>query len=92
MDYILAIGYVETVMLEMKWKKEKEKLTMENIESRLSTLLDKKKEIIIAYAKISYNKIKNRKKEVTIREMEAQKQILKDEYTINELIEKAKKL
>ena len=46
MDYILAIGYVETVMLEMKWKKEKEKLTMENIESRLSTLLDKKKEII----------------------------------------------
>ena len=35
MEYILAIGYVETVMLEMKWKKEKEKLTMENIESRL---------------------------------------------------------
>ena len=55
MEYILAIGYVETVMLEMKWKKEKEKLTMENIESRLSTLLDKKKEIIIAYAKIAYN-------------------------------------
>lgn len=67
MDYILAIGYVETVMLEMKWKKEKEKLTMENIESRLSTLLDKKKEII----KIAYNNIKNSKKEVTIREMEA---------------------
>ena len=67
MEYILAIGYVETVMLEMKWKKEKEKLTMENIESRLSTLLDKKKEII----KIAYNNIKNSKKEVTIREMEA---------------------
>lgn len=67
MDYILAIGYVETVMIEMKWKKEKEKLTMENIESRLSTLLDKKKEII----KIAYNNIKNSKKEVTIREMEA---------------------
>lgn len=92
MEYILAIGYVETVMLEMKWKKEKEKLTMENIESRLSTLLDKKKEIIIAYAKIAYNNIKNSKKEVTIREMEAQIQILKDEYTINELIEKAKEL
>jgi len=65
MEYILAIGYVETVMLEMKWKKEK--LTMENIESRLSTLLDKKKEIIIAYAKIAYNNIKNSKKEVTKR-------------------------
>ena len=92
MEYILAIGYVETVMLEMKWKKEKEKLTMENIESRLSTLLDKKKEIIIDYEKLAYNNIKNSKKEVTIREMEAQIQILKDEYTINELIEKAKKM
>lgn len=38
---------------------------MENIENRLSTLLDKKKEIIIAYAKIAYNNIKNSKKEVT---------------------------
>lgn len=92
MDYILAIGYVETVMLEVKQKEEKEKLTMENIESRLSTLLDKKKEIIIAYVKIAYNNIKNSKKQVAIREMEAQIQNIKDLYTLEELIEKAKKL
>ena len=81
MEYILAIAFVETVMLEMKFKKEKEKLTIESLENNLNTLLDKKKEIIIAYAKIALDNIKNSGKEITVREMEAQIQILKDEYT-----------
>ncbi len=92
MEYILAIAFVETVMLEMKFKKEKEKLTMENLENNLNTLLDKKKEIIIAYAKIALDNIKSSGKELTVREMEAQIQILKDEYTIEKLIERAKRL
>lgn len=92
MEYILAIAFVETVMLEMKFKKEKEKLTMENLENNLNTLLDKKKEIIIAYAKIALDNIKSSGKEITVREMEAQIQILKDEYTIEKLIERAKRL
>lgn len=92
MEYILAIAFVETVMLDMKFKKEKEKLTMENLENNLNTLLDKKKEIIIAYAKIALDNIKSSGKEITVREMEAQIQILKDEYTIEKLIERAKRL
>lgn len=92
MEYILAIAFVETVMLEMKFKKEKEKLTMENLENNLNTLLDKKKEIIIAYAKIALDNIKSSGKEITVREMEAQIQILKDEYTTEKLIERAKRL
>lgn len=92
MEYILAIAFVETVMLEMKLKKEKEKLTMENLENNLNTLLDKKKEIIIAYAKIALDNIKSSGKEITVREMEAQIQILKDEYTTEKLIERAKRL
>lgn len=90
MEYILAIAFVETVMLEMKFKKEK--LTMENLENNLNTLLDKKKEIIIAYAKIALDNIKSSGKEITVREMEAQIQILKDEYTTEKLIERAKRL
>ncbi len=92
MEYILAIAFVETVMLEMKFKKEKEKLTIESLENNLNTLLDKKKEIIIAYAKIALDNIKNSGKEITVREMEAQIQILKDEYTTEKLIERAKRL
>lgn len=92
MEYILAIAFVETVMLEMKFKKEKEKLTMENLENNLNTLLDKKKEIIIAYAKIALDNIKSSGKEITVKEMEAQIQILKDEYTIEKLIQRAKRL
>ena len=92
MEYILAIAFVETVMLEMKFKKEKEKLTIESLENNLNTLLDKKKEIIIAYAKIALDNIKSSGKELTVREMEAQIQILKDEYTTEKLIERAKRL
>ena len=92
MEYILAIAFVETVMLEMKFKKEKEKLTIESLENNLNTLLDKKKEIIIAYAKIALDNIKNSGKEITVREMEAQIQILKDEQTTEKLIERAKRL
>lgn len=90
MEYILAIGYVETVMIEMKVKKEK--VTMKNLESKLNTLLDKDKEIIIAYAKIALDNINNSANKVTVREMEAQIQCIKDLYTPEKLIEKARTL
>lgn len=90
LEYALAIGYIETVMLEMKAKKEK--ITIEKLESKLNMLLDKNKEIIIAYGKIALDNINHSANEVTIREMEAQIQCLKDLYTPEKLIERAKKI
>lgn len=90
MEYALAIGYIETVMLEMKARKEK--ITIEKLESKLNILLEKNKEIIVAYAKVALDNINHSANEITIREMEAQIQCLKDLYTSEKLIERAKKL
>ena len=87
---LLAIGYVETVMLEMKVQKEA--VTIKKLESRLNKLLDKDKELIIAYAKVALDNINNSANKITVREMEAQIQCLKDLYTPEKLIERAKKL
>lgn len=90
MEYALAIGYVEEVILKLKTKNKK--ITIEELESNLDKLLDKNKEIIIAYAKVALDNINHSANEVTAREMEAQIQILKDLYTTEKLIERAKKL
>lgn len=90
MEYVLAIGYVEEVILNLK--AEKKEITIKELENRLSSLLDKNKELIIAYAKVALYNINNSANEVTAREMEAQIQILKDLYTPEKLIERAKKL
>lgn len=90
MEYALAIGYIEEVILKLKT--EKKKITIEELENNLNKLLDKNKEIIIAYAKVALDNINHSANEVTAREMEAQIQILKDLYTTEKLIERAKKL
>lgn len=90
MEYVIAIGYMETVLLEMKDKKEK--VTMKSLENKLNKLLDKDKEIIIAYAKVALDNINHSANKITVREMETQIQNLKDLYTIEKLIEKAKTL
>lgn len=90
MEYVLAIGYIEEVILKLK--AENQKITIEELEKNLDKLLDKNKEIIIAYAKVALDNINHSANEVTAREMEAQIQILKDLYTTEKLIERAKKL
>ena len=90
MEYALAIGYIEEVILKLK--AENKKITIEELENSLDKLLDKNKEIIIAYAKVALDNINHSANEVTAREMEAQIQILKDLYTTEKLIERAKKL
>lgn len=90
MEYALAIGYVEEVILKLKT--EKKEITMEELENSLDKLLDKNKEIIIAYAKVALDNINHSANEITVREMEAQIQILKDLYTTEKLIERAKKI
>ena len=90
LEYVIAIGYMETVLLEMKDKKEK--VTMKSLENKLNKLLDKDKEIIIAYAKVALDNINHSANKITVREMETQIQNLKDLYTIEKLIEKAKTL
>lgn len=90
LEYVIAIGYMETVLLEMKDKKEK--VTMKSLENKLNKLLDRDKEIIIAYAKVALDNINHSANKITVREMEAQIQNLKDLYTIEKLIEKAKTL
>ena len=42
MEYALAIGYMETVMLDLKFKKKP--CTRENIQEKLNDLLDKEKQ------------------------------------------------
>ena len=90
MEYVLAIGYIEEVILKLK--AENQKITIEELEKNLDKLLDKNKEIIIDYAKVALDNINHSANEVTAREMEAQIQILKDLYTTEKLIERAKKL
>lgn len=90
MEYVLAIGYMETVILNLKSKNIK--ITNENIENNLDILLDADREIIKAYIKIAFYNIKKRKSQVTIRAMESQIQYLKDLYTVDKLLEIANKL
>lgn len=90
LEYVLAIGYIEEVILKLK--AEKKKITIKELENRLNIILDKNKEIIIAYAKVALDNINHSANDVTAREMEAQIQTLKDLYTTEELIERAKKL
>lgn len=90
MEYVIAIGYMETVLLEMKDKKEK--VTMKSLENKLNKLLDRDKEIIIAYVKVALDNINHSANKITVKEMEAQIQNLKDLYTIEKLIEKSKTL
>ena len=90
LEYVLAIGYIEEVILKLK--AEKKKITIKELENRLNVILDKNKEIIIAYAKVALYNINHSANDVTTREMEAQIQTLKDLYTTEELIERAKKI
>ena len=90
LEYVLAIGYIEEVILQLK--EEKKIITIKELENRLNKLLDKNKEIIIAYAKVALDNINHSANKVTAREMEAQIQTLRDLYTTEELIERAKKL
>lgn len=90
MEYILAIGYVELAIFELK--KEGMEITTTALEERLDTILDKNKKIIIAYAKVALDNIRNSANGVTIKEMEAQIQVLRDLYTPEKLIERANKL
>lgn len=90
MEYVLAIGYMESVILDIKANKQQ--ITLENIEEKLNDLLNKDKKIIIAYTKMAFNNIKNSANKVTVREMESQIQYLKDLYTTEELIKRAKNL
>ena len=90
MEYALAIGYMETVMLDLKFKKKP--CTRENIQEKLNDLLDKDKEAIVAYIKVALYNIENSPDKVTIRKMEAEIQYLKDSYTLDKLIEVANNL
>ena len=90
MEYALAIGYVETAILQLR--KEEKKISKELIEKRINNLLTKDKEIIVAYVKMALSKVKENN--LTIKEIEKQIQYLSDEYknNIQSLIKEAKDL
>lgn len=90
MEYVLAIGYMETVILNLKAKRKN--ITNENIENDLNILLDTDREIIKAYIKVALYNLKRDKNKVTVRTMESQIQYLKDLYTVDKLLEVASNL
>lgn len=90
MEYVLAIGYMETIILNLKAKKKN--ITNENIENDLNILLDTDREIIKAYIKVALYNLKRDKNKVTVRTMESQIQYLKDLYTVDKLLEVASNL
>lgn len=90
MEYVLAIGYMETVILNLKAKRKN--ITNENIENDLNILLDTDREIIKAYIKVALYNLKRDKNKVTVKTMESQIQYLKDLYTVDKLLEVASNL
>lgn len=87
MEHIIAIGILETIILDLKEKEEK--ITAEKIEKRLEWLLDKSKEIITAYAIVALNNINDSPNDITPREIEKEIQTIKSLYSIDKLVERA---
>lgn len=90
MEYILAIGYVETAILQLKNRKKR--ITAQTLEKELDKVLKIDKKIIKAYVKVALNNIKHSANEITIKEIEEQIKVLKNLYTIDKIIEKANNL
>ena len=83
MEYILAIEYVEEVIYKLK--AQKEEITLKNLEDNLNILLNKNKEIIIAYAKVAFANIIQNTDKVTAKNMEAEIQNLKKLSNMNNI-------
>lgn len=87
MEHIIAIGILETIILNFKQREEK--ITAEKIERKFEWLLNKNKEIISAYAIVALDNIDKRPNAITPREIEAEIQAIKGLYTTDKLIERA---
>ena len=90
MEYIIVIGYIETAILQLKNKGIK--ITSKTLENELDKILRKDKKIVKAYVKVALDNINHSANEITIKEMEAQIQVLRNLYTTDKIIERAKNL